>query len=534
MTKHEHSGAPLTRAEFPLRLSDLLREIPGAVLTPADAATTLVTGVQLDSRRVTSGDVFVARAGARAHGERFIPDAVARGARAIMVARGSAADTLGAARIEVPDVPLALALAASAMYGHPTFTLEVIGITGTNGKTTTAHLVQACLNSDGARAGIIGTLGYRFGDLDLPATHTSPEADDLARVAAAMVSRGATHLVMEVSSIALAAKRVDAIRFRVVVFTNLTQDHLDYHGSMEAYAAAKARLFLELGPGAAAINIDDAFGRALVKELAPDGIGRPAAAGLARYTAEVGAGPEVAEIAPVELAHDATGILLVARTPVGVVTVRSPLLGAYNASNLLAALAVCYLLGVDMERAAHALSSPIQIPGRLERCDVPGADDVTVLVDYAHTPDALARVLASVRALGAGRVTCVFGCGGDRDPLKRPQMGEAVGRGADVAIVTNDNPRSEDPRAIADAILPGLSAGSARVIVELDRARAIERAVLEAAPGDTVVIAGKGHEPYQIIGGVTLPFDDRDEARRALAARRARAAEGRQAPGGAA
>jgi UDP-N-acetylmuramoyl-L-alanyl-D-glutamate--2,6-diaminopimelate ligase len=187
---------------------------------------------------------------------------------------------------------------------------------------------------------------------------------------------------------------------------------------------------------------------------------------------------------------------------------------------------VVYLLGLDVQAAGRALSGPIQVPGRLERCDTPGADDVVVLVDYAHTPDALARVLASVRALGEGRITCVFGCGGDRDPGKRPRMGEAVGRAADVAVVTNDNPRSEDPRAIADAILPGLAGGRARVVVELDRARAIERAVLEAAPGDVVLIAGKGHEPYQIVGAVTLPFDDREHARRALAARRGAPAGG--------
>ncbi|WP_437488375.1 UDP-N-acetylmuramoyl-L-alanyl-D-glutamate--2,6-diaminopimelate ligase [Sorangium sp. So ce1014] len=533
MTGRDPSEAGVAEVELALRLGDVLREIPGAALSPAGAADLLVTGVHLDSRKVGQGDIFVARAGARVHGEHFIPEAVARGARAVILARGSTADTLGAARVEVSDVPLALALAAAVAYGHPAFTLEVVGITGTNGKTTTAHLVQTCIDRCGGRAGIVGTLGYRFGDLDVHASHTSPEADELARVAAAMVDRGATHLAMEVSSIALAAKRVDAVRFRIAVFTNLTQDHLDYHGTMEAYAEAKARLFVDLGPGAAVINVDDPFGRQLVQRIAPGGLSRPAAATLARYSTEVGAGPDAAEIAPVELAHDARGIFLRARTPAGEVTIRSHLLGAYNVSNLLAALAVAYLLGFDVDDAAAALSSPIQVAGRMERCDTPGVDEVIVLVDYAHTPDALARVLASVRALGGGRICCVFGCGGDRDPLKRPRMGEAVSLAADVAIVTNDNPRSEDPRAIAGAILPGLSAGRARVVVELDRARAIERAVLDAEPGDLVLIAGKGHEPYQIIGDVTLPFDDRDEARRALAARRARVQAERQPHGGA-
>ncbi len=521
MTNDRAATTDLLVAAPPLPLVAVVREIPGATLSPRGAEDVTVTGVQHDSRRVREGDLFVARAGSRVHGERFVADAIARGARAVIVEQGSAADTAGAARVEVPDVPLALARASAVVYGHPTFTLDVVGVTGTNGKTTTTCLARAAIDACGGRAGVVGTLGYRFADLDLPASHTSPEADDLARVAAAMVARGATHLVMEVSSIALAARRADAVRFRVAAFTNLTQDHLDYHGSMEAYAAAKERLFVDLGPGAAAINVDDALGRALAARIAPQGAEGPATCLLARYSAQPGAGADAAEIAPVTLAHTAEGIAMRVRTPVGEVEIRSPLLGAHNVSNLLAALSIAYLLDLDVAVAARALSGSIEVPGRLERCDAPGVDDVVVLVDYAHTPDALERVLASVRALGPGRITCVFGCGGDRDPGKRPQMGAAVGRAADVAIVTNDNPRSEDPRAIAGAILPGLEGGRARAIVELDRARAIERAVLDAAPGDLVLIAGKGHEPYQIIGGATLPFDDREHARRALAARRA-------------
>lgn len=514
-TARQHGG--------PIRLSlgELVREIPGSRVLPREAAAIEVTGVQHDSRAVREGDLFVARAGAHAHGERFIADAVARGARAVLVAADSAADTRGAARVEAPDVPLALALAADAVYGHPGYRLEVVGITGTNGKTTTAHLAQAAINGCGSRAGIVGTLGYRFADLDLPPTHTSPEADDLARIAAEMCARGASHLVMEVSSIALAAKRADAMRFRVAAFTNLTQDHLDYHGTMEAYAEAKARLFLELGPGGAAINVDDPFGRELVDRIAPEGPAGPAACRLARTSAIVGASPEIAEIAPSALRQDHAGTELIARTPAGEVTIRSALVGAHNASNLLTALAIAWLLDLDVHAAAAALSAPIQVAGRLERCDTPGVNDVIALVDYAHTPDALERALASVRGLGDGRIWCVFGCGGDRDPGKRPLMGEAVGRAADVAIVTNDNPRSEDPRAIAEAILPGLRGGRARVVIELDRAHAIEQAIQGAEPGDIVLIAGKGHEPYQIIGDVTLAFDDREHARRALAARRA-------------
>jgi UDP-N-acetylmuramoyl-L-alanyl-D-glutamate--2,6-diaminopimelate ligase len=506
-----------------MTLGDVVHEIPDATLVDSAAARVAITGVRHDSRRVEPGDLFVARAGARAAGENFIADAAARGARAVLVARGSSVSTHGLPRVEAADVPRALAFAAAAVYGHPTFALEVIGITGTNGKTTTAHLTQAAIDAAGGRAGIVGTLGYRFGDLDLPASHTSPEADELARVAVAMRARGATHLVMEVSSIALTARRADAVRFKVAAFTNLTQDHLDYHGTMEAYADAKARLFLELAPGAAAINVDDPFGRELAQRLAPSASGAHSPV-LCRSSARVGVAHDTADIAPVALAHTPAGIELDARTPHGQVSIRSPLYGAHNVDNLLTTLSIAFLLELDLAAVARALSSPIAVPGRLERCDTPGLDDVAVLVDYAHTPDALARVLGSVRAMGGGKLTCVFGCGGDRDPTKRPRMGEAVGRLADVAIVTNDNPRSEDPRAIADAILPGLAGTPAEVVVELDRRLAIERAVLSAAPGDRVVIAGKGHEPYQIIGAVTFPFDDRDEARRALGLRRQRGA----------
>lgn len=504
-----------------VRLAAVVRAIPGATLVDGPEAEALVvTGVHHDSRRVGSGDVFVARAGAHTHGARFVEDAIARGASAVIVERGSRAVTLGAARVEVDDVPGALALAASIVYGRSTSALQVIGITGTNGKTTTACLLQACIDAAGGRAGIVGTLGYRFADLDLPPTHTSPEADDLERIAARMLRRGATHLVMEVSSIALAAARADAVRFRVAALTNLTQDHLDYHGTMEAYAAAKARLFTALRPGAAALNLDDAFGRSLAERLVREQVPCAAPGHLAGFSARVGA--TGAEVAPVALEHSEAGILLVARTPGGTVEIRSPLLGMHNVSNLLTAVSIAWLLGLDLDRVAAALSGPTVVPGRLERCDEPGLDDVVVLVDYAHTPDALARVLESVRPLARARVVCVFGCGGDRDSGKRPQMGEAVGRAADIAIVTNDNPRSEEPRAIVDAILPGLRGGRAEVTVELDRAKAIELAIAGARPGDVVLLAGKGHEPYQITGSVTAPFDDRAEARAALARRRAR------------
>jgi UDP-N-acetylmuramoyl-L-alanyl-D-glutamate--2,6-diaminopimelate ligase len=510
------------------RLLDIVHEVPGSLLV-SGSGDRVITGVHQDSRKIAPGDLFVARAGEKANGEAFIEDAIRRGAAAVLVKKGSSAVFEGAARIEAEDVPRAIAFAAAVVYGHPTFTVEAIGITGTNGKTTTSYLTSAAIRGCGGRPGVIGTLGYRFEGMELSATHTSPEADDLARIAAKMRDLGATHLVMEVSSIALSAARADAVRFRVAAFTNLTHDHLDYHGTMAAYAAAKERLFFDLSPGAAAINVDDPFGEELAAKVAQQKL--PHSAVLARYSAKTGA-PAAVEIAPEALSFDAAGISMRARTPNGAVEIRSPLIGAHNASNLLCALANAYLLDFDVKAAAAALSENVVVAGRLERCDDPAADDVVALVDYAHTPDALERVLHSVRAFARkkdgspSRVVCVFGCGGDRDPRKRPVMGEVAARLADRVIVTNDNPRSEDPEVIASAILAGASGSTTSVWRELDRRCAIERAIRSAEPGDVVLIAGKGHEPYQILGDRTIAFDDREEARRALAERRARRESG--------
>ncbi|AKT42318.1 UDP-N-acetylmuramoyl-L-alanyl-D-glutamate--2,6-diaminopimelate ligase [Chondromyces crocatus] len=498
-----------------ISLDALVRSLPHARLVPADAGSVVVSGAQQDSRHVASGDLFIARAGLRLDGSKYINDAVSRGARAVLLEPGALVDSVQIPRIEVANVPLALAAAAHAIYGDPTAHLEVVGITGTNGKTTTAHLVQAVIDHCGGHAGIVGTLGYRFDGLDMPAQHTTPEADALARVAAAMRERGASHLVMEVSSIALAAHRVDHTRFSVAAFTNMTQDHLDYHGTMASYGQAKERLFTDLAPRTAAIQVDEPFGRALAERFQASFAQHP----LARISSRIEPSSRV-EVAPLHISQDANGTMLEARTPAGNVQVRSPLLGIFNVENLLTALSIAWLLGLDVREAAEALSRPVPVPGRLERCDVPGQDDIMALVDYAHTPDALQRTLASVRGLGSGRIWCVFGCGGDRDAGKRSLMGAAVGAAADIAIVTNDNPRGENPQRIADAILDGLRESDIEVQVQLDRAMAIERAIQSAKAGDLVLIAGKGHEPYQIVGDVTSPFDDREEVRRALTKRR--------------
>lgn len=494
-----------------MRLRDVARELGAAIRFADEAASeTPITGLHHDSRAVEAGDIFVAREGGSVSGVSFVPQAVQRGAVAVIARRG-AMTSATVPVIEVDDVPLALALASAAVYGHPTFGLDVIGITGTNGKTTTALLTRALVNGAGGRCGTIGTLGAEFEGETRVSAFTSPEADELARAARSMRDRGASHLAMEVSSIALSQKRCDAVRFHVAAFTNLTQDHLDFHGSMESYAAAKARLFYELSPTAAAINVRDPFGRELSQKL-------PAGVRLVRFSSATDLGP--AEVVPTHFQQGSRGIELSADTPMGRVHVESALLGNHNVENLLTAIAIGACMGIDADTIGRALSTEVQVPGRLERCDDPARDEVVTLVDYAHTPDALARALASVRAFARQRVICVFGCGGDRDPGKRPLMGEAAGRGADWVVVTNDNPRSESPDVIAAAITPGLMATHTPFEVELDRRAAIQRAILAAAPGDVVLIAGKGHETYQIIGGVTASFDDREEARAALRQRR--------------
>jgi UDP-N-acetylmuramoyl-L-alanyl-D-glutamate--2,6-diaminopimelate ligase len=502
-------------------VGELLAQLDGAVLrsTPlseAQARALAIAGVRQDSRAVEPGELFVALVGAQRDGRRFIPAAVERGAVAVLTTDASGVDARVPC-IEVADPRAAMARAAALVYGRPTERLSTVGITGTNGKTTTAHLLGACLRGAGARPGVVGTLGSRFEDLALPSSLTSPEADELQRVARAMLDRGASHLVMEVSSIALQAQRVAEVRFAVAAFSNLTQDHLDFHGSMEAYAEAKAALFLDHAPQAAVINVDDPFGAELARRFEAAGGGE-----LWSYSCS---GIDSARVRLLESPQRHPGglRLQVAGLDAEPLDVALPLVGEHNAANALCALSVVAALGLPVVAAAKALAAVEQIPGRLERCSDPAGDDIAALVDYAHTPDALERSLASVRPLTGGKVWCVFGCGGDRDVAKREPMGAAVAQGADVAIVTNDNPRSEEPLAIAEAIVRGVAQGDAeQMVVELDRARAIELAVKRAAPGDVVLVAGKGHETYQIIGDRVLDFDDRDVVRAALERRRAR------------
>ena len=509
-----------------MTLAEIAREIPGTAVVQGEAQAR-VFGVQHDSRRILPGDLFVVRKGDKHDARAFVPQAVAQGAVAILAAHDLELAPPSVPVLRVPDVAEGLAYAAAAVYGHPTFSLDVVGVTGTNGKTTTTHLVRAAI--DGAfgmpLTGIVGTIGHTYAGRTIEASHTTPEADELARVLAVMKKRGATHVAMEVSSIALVLRRVAAVRFRVAAFTNLTLDHLDFHGSMDAYAAAKLELFTKMGPGLAVVNVDDPFGPT---------IAAAARCNVLRVRTRPGASD--ADVHPESVTTGASGMRIVARVPgapSGRVEITTRLVGAHNVENLLVAMGIVASLELDVERAAAALATESGAPGRLERCDGPD-DDVVVLVDYAHTPDALGRALDAVRGASEGkRVLCVFGCGGDRDPSKRRPMGEAVGARADVALVTSDNPRTEDPAAIARPVEEGValglghvsledvSAGARGYVVELDRRVAIAAAIAAARPGDVVLVAGKGHEDYQIIGTEKRPFDDRVEARRALERRRA-------------
>jgi UDP-N-acetylmuramoyl-L-alanyl-D-glutamate--2,6-diaminopimelate ligase len=478
-----------------------------------------VTGVQQDSRNVAVGDLFVARRGAQHDGARYVREALVRGARAVLLDSETPIEVPdGFPVLRAPDLARVLPFIADAVYGHPAFALEVVGITGTNGKTTTSHLIREGIDAASGRAScaIVGTLGQKFGAEGYPTTHTTPEPDELSRIFRAMKQRGAHYLAMEVSSIALELGRTLATRFRVGVFTNFTQDHLDFHGTMQAYGAAKVRLFHDYAPAVSVLNIDDAFVANLSERLALP---------VLKVAASTN---QAADIALLCEQSTSRGTALRYRTPSGTVELETQLIGSHNAENIAVALGVAQALELDVQHFARGIAESAGVPGRLERCDIEG-DDIVVLVDYAHTPDALARALAAVRS--AARLVCVFGCGGDRDRAKRSPMGRAAGLGCDLAIVTSDNPRSEVAEAIAEPITEGLrsagvdfaqDASAAGYLVELDRARAIEAAILSAHPGDRILIAGKGHEDYQIIGTEKRPFDDRVVARRVLAERRSR------------
>jgi UDP-N-acetylmuramoyl-L-alanyl-D-glutamate--2,6-diaminopimelate ligase len=451
---------------------------PAEVVGPADA---VVHDLAYDARAARSGSLFFCVPGHRADGHDFAPEAVANGAVALVVERRL---DLPVPQVVVADSRAAMAVAADEFFGRPTQELEVAGVTGTAGKTTTAFLLYAVLAAAGRRPALLGTIETRVDGERRAATRTTAEAIDLQRLFREMLDVGDRSCAMEATSHGSALRRLDRVRFRVLVFTNLDQDHLDFHNDMEDYFQAKRRLFVGDDPPAAAVNMGNAYGRRLADEL------RDRGTPLLTF----GLGDD-AEIRP------------------GTTSIHTRLQGRFNLENVLGTVAAGRLLGIDDEAIARGIANVAGVPGRFQPVDE--GQDFTVIVDYSHKPGALETVLRTARELATGRLICVFGCGGDRDRGKRPLMGRIASELADVAIVTSDNPRSEDPLAIIDEILAGMDGEET---VEPDRARAIELAVELAAPGDVVVIAGKGHERGQEIAGVVLPFDDAEVAGEALRA----------------
>lgn len=480
-----------------MRLKELFSGVPDLSFSgPADAD---VTGIRYDSRRVQEGDLFAAIRGENFDGARFIPDALQRGARSFLVETG-VSTVEGCAMVRTPNVRHSLALASRNFFRDPSSRIRVVGITGTNGKTTTSYLVHGILESAGVRSGLIGTVQYLVGGQVISAARTTPESPDLNAHLSAMIEAGAGACIMEVSSHALMLDRVTGIRMAVAAFTNLTPEHLDFHRDMEDYYRAKSRLFMEVEVGGRVVNLDDAFGRRLAEEVG---------AGVLTY------GMKGGDIHPAgHLAFGHWGSRCTLSTPWGRVEINSPLPGRFNLSNIMAAAGICGLMGLSPPQISEGLLTVRRVPGRFERVDRGQA--FSALVDYAHTPDALENLLVNVREITSGRVLTVFGCGGDRDRTKRPIMGEVAARLSDLVIVTSDNPRSEDPEAIIDEIMEAFRKIPDHVSRNSDRRSAIAEAVGHARPGDTIVVAGKGHENYQLLGGRVIPFSDVDELAAAI------------------
>jgi UDP-N-acetylmuramoyl-L-alanyl-D-glutamate--2,6-diaminopimelate ligase len=466
-----------------------------------------IAGLAYDSRRVEAGWCFVAIRGETTDGNRHIEAALQAGA--VAVVSDSLPPRAGVAWAQVAHGRRALARLSANFYGRPAERLSISGITGTNGKTTTAFLLNAILRASGRKAALLGTVEYRIGDEVLPAPHTTPEALELNQVLAHAVETGCTEVAMEVSSHALEQQRVYGVPFDVAVFTNLTRDHLDYHRTMEDYFASKAILFEGCGtepPRAAVINVEDEYGRRLLKLCK-------------KQTELITYGIDAGDFHAKDLSIENAGVRFNLVTPQGETPIWSPLLGRVNVYNLIAASAAAYARDVEPSAIAAGASSLTRVPGRFERVDV--GQPFAVIVDYAHTDDALRNLTAVARDFiaergGNGRVITLFGCGGDRDRSKRPLMGEAAGKGSDFVVLTSDNPRSENPLDIMNDALPGLQRSGVSYTMEPDRRKAIALAIGEAQPGDIVLIAGKGHEKLQVTSTGTAVFDDVDVARNAL------------------
>jgi UDP-N-acetylmuramoyl-L-alanyl-D-glutamate--2,6-diaminopimelate ligase len=495
-----------------MKMTRLLKALEKDAGRPLDAravgADVDVRGLSYDSRQVERGDLFIALKGLKASGSDFAADAIRRGA--VAVVSDSPASTL----TEVPWVVVenareAMAVLSDEFYEHPSRSMSVVGITGTNGKTTTAYLLRALFEAAGVKSGLLGTVSYMVGDDEMSASRTTPEAPDVQRMLRLMVDRGCTACVMEVSSHALALRRVDHTRFAAGVFTNLTRDHLDYHKDMESYFAAKRRLFEMLpdrAPGV--INLDDPRGDALTRATS-----NPITYAISKP----------ADVMPGPLSLTWEGLVFDVRTPRGQIHVRSRLVGRPNVSNILAAVSTATALDLPVAAIERGLAELKGVPGRFQLVS-DARDNITVVVDYAHTDDALKNLLETARPLAQSRVITVFGCGGDRDRTKRPLMGAVASRLSDVLVVTSDNPRGEDPARIIEEIKRGIQVAEREAntfFAILDRAEAIEQAITMAEPGDLVLLAGKGHEKTQVIGDKELPFDEVEMVRAALDRRRA-------------
>ena len=504
------------------RLDQLLARLDAPEIT--GDAQVVVTSLTYDSRKVAGpGALFAAFEGANFDGHRFIGEAVGRGASVVLAARGRAVEAPeGVTVVHVPDTRRALGAVACEFYGDPSGQMTVTGVTGTKGKTTTTYITAHILESTGVPAGLIGTIGYRTGRFVRPAPNTTPEAAELQEIFYEMRQSGLDQAVMEVSSHAVALGRTALIDFDVVVFTNIGHDHLDFHRTVEQYAEAKADLFRGLGrfgsragkpwPKSAVINADDPYSIKMMKAS------RAAGAHVTAFSARPGPlrddCDDLATADDVHMDRDGTSFILRHSASGTRIPVKSRLAGAFNVYNALAALAASYELGVSVEQSTAALASFPGVPGRFQLVDL--GQEFTVIVDYAHSPDSLANVLATARQITRGQVICVFGCGGDRDRTKRPLMGGIAAEMADYSIVTSDNPRSEDPASIAREVSAGMGANNGRWAVILDRAEAIREAIGRARSGDLVLIAGKGHETYQVFADHTIDFDDVQVAEAAL------------------
>ncbi|MFN6500266.1 MAG: UDP-N-acetylmuramoyl-L-alanyl-D-glutamate--2,6-diaminopimelate ligase [Nostoc sp. DedQUE01] len=495
-----------------MKLRELLTAVDSVEQLPSYPALedAEVRGLKTNSHACGVGDLFIGMPGTRVDGGEFWPSAIASGAVAAIISPQAAQKhppTDEAVVISASNITQACAQIASAFYGYPGQKLKLVGVTGTNGKTTTTHLIEFLLAKANLTTALMGTLYTRWPGFEQTAVHTTPFAVELQQQLAEAMNAGNEFGVMEVSSHALAQGRVLGCKFEVAVFSNLTQDHLDYHRDMEDYFAAKALLFSpEYLKGRAIINADDSYGQRLIASLNPEQV----------WSYSVN--DNSADLWMSDLSYQPNGVSGTLHTPKGDVAFRSPLVGQYNLENLLAAVGAVLHLGLDLQLVAYVIPEFPGVPGRMERVQISSEQDISVIVDYAHTPDSLENLLKAARPFIRGRMICVFGCGGDRDRTKRPKMGKIAAELADWAVVTSDNPRTENPERILEDILAGIPE-TVQPTVICDRAIAIRTAILQAQPGDGVLLAGKGHEDYQILGTEKIHFDDREHAREALHAR---------------